>query len=164
MIEHVAKQIDKKYSDVILSELGKKTISLAVKRNPRELKRFINNFIVSFEIFSPNPKVDLEQLLLVQALKSRPEWGDFYRNYSTSSSYRDNVKQLLKIKYTASSIEKLQKLKKEERGVTDNMLLSLGSDLYGILSSAQDTLMSINDWEVYRRAVETTEESPSIKG
>jgi hypothetical protein len=37
--------------------------------NPREVKRFINNFIISYTIFSRNPTIKPKELLAVQTLK-----------------------------------------------------------------------------------------------
>jgi hypothetical protein len=64
----------------ILKIIGENTklISEVVENNPREVKRFINNYIVAYEIYSSNNKqINPIHLLLVQALNVR--WNSFYR-------------------------------------------------------------------------------------
>ena len=51
-------------------------ISTAIENNPREIKRFLNNFIVAYEIFSPSERVVAKELLVIQAVQLR--WGNFY--------------------------------------------------------------------------------------
>ena len=51
-------------------------ISTAIENNPREIKRFLNNFIVALEIFSPSKKVDAKELLVIRAIQLR--WDNFY--------------------------------------------------------------------------------------
>jgi hypothetical protein len=61
--EVIIKKLDERYSKLISK--NKDLISIASEANPRELKRFINNFIVSNEIFSLNKEIQPEQLLAV---------------------------------------------------------------------------------------------------
>lgn len=63
-----------KFKDVINENIN--LISTAIENNPREIKRFLNNFIVGFEIFSPGKKVVAKELLVIQAIQLR--WGKFY--------------------------------------------------------------------------------------
>lgn len=61
-------------------EILEKNINLiakAVEHNPREVKRFINNFIVAHEMYSVDKNIKSEQLLVVQAIAIR--WNNFYR-------------------------------------------------------------------------------------
>ena len=50
-------------------------ISTAIENNPREIKRFLNNFIVASEIFVNNGAKPT-QLLILQAIQLR--WEKFY--------------------------------------------------------------------------------------
>jgi predicted KAP-like P-loop ATPase len=59
--------IHKNYRDMIDQDL----ISIAVENNPRELKRFLNNFIVAFEIFNSVGNFKAKELLLIQAIQLR---------------------------------------------------------------------------------------------
>jgi hypothetical protein len=46
-------QLDRKYVDIIRSNM--KLIASVLEPNPREVKRFINNFIMAYEIYSSEP-------------------------------------------------------------------------------------------------------------
>ena len=66
------KLIHEKYINMIDQDL----ISVAVENNPRELKRFLNNFIIAFEIFHSIENFKAKELLLIQAIQLR--WKKFY--------------------------------------------------------------------------------------
>jgi|SRR5215831_15250434 len=50
--------------------------SIAVAENPREVKRFLNNFIVAYEIFHTIDNFEAKELLLLQAIQLG--WSGFY--------------------------------------------------------------------------------------
>ena len=66
--------IDEKYKDEIVKNID--LISKAMENSPREVKRFLNNFIVASEIFSKSKGIKPEELLVIQAIQIR--WNDFY--------------------------------------------------------------------------------------
>ena len=67
-----SKILDERYSTLV--DENKDVIAKAVELNPREVKRFINNFIISHEIFSANNKINAKDLLLVEkSTKSKME-------------------------------------------------------------------------------------------
>jgi hypothetical protein len=51
-------------------------ISVAIENNPREIKRFLNNFIVAYEIFYTIKNFNAKELLIIQAIQLR--WNSFY--------------------------------------------------------------------------------------
>lgn len=55
LVENLSNQVADKYLEII--QQNKKLITRGVELNPREVKRFINNFIISYEIYSANNKV-----------------------------------------------------------------------------------------------------------
>jgi predicted KAP-like P-loop ATPase len=89
LVQNLAKRLDEKYSKLV--DENKEVIAKAVEFNPREVKRFINNFIIAREIFSGNEGIKAEELLLVQALKIR--WSKFYSYISTDEKFKDEVKK-----------------------------------------------------------------------
>ena len=90
LIEEVLlEKLNDRYSKIIKENIG--FISLASERNPRELKRFINNFIVSNEIFCGNKEINPQVLLAIQALKVR--WLNFYRNLTGNIEFRKAVEK-----------------------------------------------------------------------
>ena len=52
-------------------------ISTAIENNPREVKRFLNKFIVAHQIFSSKKGFNSSELLVIQVIESR--WPKFYR-------------------------------------------------------------------------------------
>jgi hypothetical protein len=71
-------------------------ISTAIENNPREIKRFLNNFIVAHEIFSPSKKVVAKELLVIQAVQLR--WAKFYELLMKSDEkFRMELKKLCRI-------------------------------------------------------------------
>jgi hypothetical protein len=70
--DFIDKKLIEKYKDVIDLDL----ISAAVENNPREVKRFLNNFTVAYEIFHTIENFKANELLLIQAIQLR--WSEFY--------------------------------------------------------------------------------------
>ena len=67
-----AKKLNRNYSNIIKENANE--IVNAVKHNPREVKRFINNLIIAFETFNSyklDEKINLEKLFFVQVMKYR---------------------------------------------------------------------------------------------
>ena len=82
---------NEKYKDLIDQDL----ISAAVENNPRELKRFLNNFIIAYEIFSTVEHFNAKELLLIQAIQLR--WNQFYNLLITSDEKLRRTKQVCSI-------------------------------------------------------------------
>jgi metal-dependent amidase/aminoacylase/carboxypeptidase family protein len=100
LIRNLSTKLDDKYADII--EKNVEAIATAVELNPREVKRFIDNFIVSNEIYSKNDRVQAKELLLVQALKVR--WNKFYSYMMSDEMFRQEVR-----KYAGKSEEERNK-------------------------------------------------------
>jgi hypothetical protein len=60
--------MDKTYAEFINRQ--KDILKKVIEPNPREIKRFINNFLMASELFS-SPDLDWKALLVVQALQFR---------------------------------------------------------------------------------------------
>jgi hypothetical protein len=82
----------------------------AIDTNPREAKRFINSVILSQAVFNYLP---LEELLIVHALKFRPEWNpflDFITEADRKEAFFSLYKTLVGLeKESSSTIEHLAK-------------------------------------------------------
>lgn len=63
-------QLDPKYQDIFRTHVA--LVAKGVQRNPREIKRFINSYIIQHEVFGLDPGV----LMLLQILRSR--WPELY--------------------------------------------------------------------------------------
>ena len=149
---------DDKYRDVIDENIN--LISTAIENNPREIKRFLNNFIVAYEIFSPEKKVVAIELLVIQAVQLR--WGKFYDLLIKSDeNLRTEVKKYVEMKDDIRSTNLDSKEVKEGENydlVARRVLRNFKDDLelWNFLAKNFDTLKSIKDWNIYRRATEVS--------
>jgi predicted KAP-like P-loop ATPase len=133
---------------------NKKILLSAIEKNPRELKRFINNIILSKEILD----TPTDKLMIIQALRFREEWNEFLRFILNSPS--EDVREFFK------------EFLNSEEGKTSKRLSVFYHDLekhYPHFSEGQSTLRTflennnvakllsqIEDFEPYRRAVKLT--------
>jgi pentapeptide repeat protein len=161
LVKNISGKVDKKYHDIIEECID--LIAAGVEANPREIKRFINNFILSYEIFSRNSEIKAKELFAVQALKMR--WNRFYRYFS---SY-DDCRQLVR-RHIGLSVSERRKSIKEIQGNNENppdeleiLLSEIDDDLWLLLKSEENTIYGIKNWELYRRAVELVKDIPSVE-
>jgi KAP family P-loop domain len=87
-------KIDTNYKDLIKQKIP--IISNVTEPNPRQIKRFINNFIITSQIFSEK-NVQPEEFLIVQSLRFR--WQNFYRIYTLNNEFRSLINDLLDFNY-----------------------------------------------------------------
>jgi hypothetical protein len=130
-------------------------ITSGVEPNPREVKRFMNNFIVAYEIYSANNKeIKHKELLAVQAIKVR--WNTFYRHLSSSEDFRKKIRE-----YVGKSEPERNKLFSFEKDNYPKEYRELLSDyiskpelrrLWDFLAEEEKTIFGITNWEIYRRA------------
>ena len=171
--------IIKKENHKIIIKNNIPLISTAIENNPRDIKRFLNNFIIAFEIFSKvnaeNPTVmeefDEKILLIIQAIQLR--WNIFY-NLLMNSDDEMREKIFTEINKNKSlSREKILQIlgsKKRIRNINyDIQIINLlqdsevGIKLWNFLSENIDSLIKVKDWNIYRRAIEITSDSASLK-
>ncbi len=158
--------VEDNYKKIIKDNID--LILLATEQNPREIKRFLNNFIVAFEIFSTMPNFNPKELLIVQALQLR--WNNFYNLIIKSEKYLiDELKKY--VKYNDEERLKLLELddNEEEKNKDHDLRIrkilrnfKTDSDLWLFLTKNINILTKINDWSIYRRATETGNVFPSI--
>jgi hypothetical protein len=134
LIEHLlkmegAKRIDEKYRSII--EENKPLISKAVEPNPREVKRFINSYMLAYEKHPPqmvkkgdhdkqlhDKQLHDKQLLVAHALKMR--WENFFNYFCNDEQFREIVKSLtINSDYDRKRI--FDSMKEEKRLGTRNM-------------------------------------------
>jgi hypothetical protein len=160
LIENVLlNKLDERYSKIIKD--NKDLIAIASEANPREVKRFINNFIVSNEIFSINSEVHPQQLLAIQALKVR--WLNFYHEITSSGDdeFRNALKEYADMNYR-DRLLKLRELKSKQQDEKnanrefEKRLLDIEPELWKFLDNAKEIIFEIKNWEIYRRAAEST--------
>jgi hypothetical protein len=161
LVQNLSKGLDEKYSKLV--DENKEVIAKAVELNPREVKRFINNFIIAREIFS-GKEVKAEELLLVQALKIR--WNKFYSYISTDEKFTEEVKKYAK-KSEDDRREAIAKRKNDKDNPPkgyENKVFDFESDieLWDFLGNNMEIIFQIKDWKVYRHVVESLKEEKEI--
>jgi hypothetical protein len=87
----VRNKIDKTYLQIIKEH--KELIATVVEPIPREVKRFINSFLISYRIYSNSSSIKPKELLLIQAIKFR--WYDFYKSLSSDEEFRNLIRELV---------------------------------------------------------------------
>jgi hypothetical protein len=142
-----------------------KLISEVVEKNPRDVKRFINNFIVAYEINSSNKNIDPAHLLLVQAINVR--WNNFYRlMVSSTQEMREEITKYVEMK-EETRITQLESKKIQEGFSADIKRVlndfKLDTTFWKFLEDKYHTLLQIENWEDYRRATHSTKEIPAPK-
>jgi KAP family P-loop domain len=154
LIDKLKSELDSRNAKFI--DDNKKLIALAMKPNPRELKRFINNFIITHEIFSNISSVKTRELFAVQAI--RTTWNYFYNDFESNKEFRNIVKQFLKSSETERNKE-LQRIRfTQTEKITDieKKVLDISPDLWLFLKEADDAIFGIENWGTYRRATAST--------
>jgi len=168
--------IHDKFKDVVDKNI--EIISVAIDNNPREIKRFLNNFFVACEIFSRKKNFEAKELifsgkknfeakelLVVQAVHLR--WNKFYNILvkSDESFFRGLDKYL---KMDDESRLKSLDLYEEKNDEIDTKIWKVlrdfktDSDLWDFLVKNSATLRNVRDWSIYNRAIEVAIEPTGI--
>ena len=149
---YLEKSLLKNYSDSKLEHILKsnsKLISEAVEPNPREIKRFLNTFILTNQILMNSEMHSLEtnerakKLLAVQAIRLR--WGWLYETVF-DKTFRTNLEKSLQ----GGKNSKPKKLR--EGSILE--LVHQDENLKNFLKNSGKIIFSISDkeWDGYRRA------------
>jgi hypothetical protein len=168
--------IHDKFKEVVDKKI--ELISLAIDNNPREIKRFLNNFFVAHEIFSGKKNFEAKELifsgkknfeakelLIIQAIHLR--WTKFYNILvrSDESFFKGLEKYLKMDDETRLKSLDLYEGKKEEGDMKVWKVLrdfKTDSDLWNFMVQNSDTLRNVRDWNIYRRAIEMAVEPTNI--
>jgi hypothetical protein len=153
--------IHEKYKDTIKENAD--LISNAVENSPRELKRFLNNFIVAYEIFSKSENIEPKVLLLIQAIQIR--WNGFYdllvkKGTTLTAELRKYI--------DLSDEDRTKKLKSEDKDADIDYSIklklrdyTLNTELWDFVKQHSSILYGIQDFTPYRRAAESAGDVPS---
>ena len=144
-------------------------VSIAVENNPRELKRFLNNFIVAFEIFNSVGNFKPNELLLIQAIQLR--WNEFYNLLMTTGDkkFRGELEKYIQMDDDTRS--KVWESDEVKEGDDKNYVLRIrkllsdykaDSELWNLLTKNSKTLSDIQDMNIYRRSAEVGIEPTAI--
>ena len=91
---NLSSNLKREYAKLIID--NSHIITNVVDNNPRQLKRFINNLIIAYEIFADEKnEILLEGLFITQIIKKRlPE---FYRLYTRNSTFQIMINYFLRL-------------------------------------------------------------------
>ena len=157
--------INTKYKE-IFNQKNIELLSYAIENNPREIKRFLNNFIIAYEIFSSKTNVNANELLVIQAIQLR--WANFYNLVINSED--DFRKKLFNEINKYIQLDEDTRLKVLDSNEVDQnkdfdmklrtLLRNYKTDLelWKVLEKNFDILNNMKDWNVYRRATEISKE------
>lgn len=149
--------IPDKYREVLSDNID--TVSKAVERNPREVKRFLNNFIVAYEIYEKDTRIDRVVLLILQALNVR--WNSFYRLIMNSTKeIRETIKKYseltgnerLRIYEPSQQQEPDDRLKFDEQSKILLSEFKLDDELWNFIKENSTAILEVEDLDIYRRA------------
>ena len=167
--------IHDKFKDVVEKNID--LISVAIDNNPREIKRFLNNFFVAHEIFSGKKNFEAKELifsgkknfeakelLIIEAIHLR--WTKFYNILvrSDESFFKGLDKYLKMDDETRLKSLDMYEGKKEEGDMKVWKVLrdfKTDSGLWNFLIQNSDTLRNVRDWNIYSHAIETSAEPTS---
>jgi uncharacterized protein YjbI with pentapeptide repeats len=159
--------INHKYQEVFNQE-NIELISEAIENNPREIKRFLNNFIVASEIFS-SKQVVAKELLVIQAIQLR--WNKFYDLLMKSNeNFRKELNRYIemneekRLKYLESDETKKDDRENYDLSVRRSLReFKTNTYLWEFLIKNSSTINNIENWNIYRRATEVGIELPTQK-
>lgn len=147
----------------IFNEQNIKLVSELIENNPREIKRFINNFIIAYEIFHEENNFNANELLMIQIIQSR--WSKFF----DLIMYSDSKKLLTEINKYNEEESRIDIIKSDEikenkdydmeiRKLLRDFLDDEYLELWKFLKNYFNSLKNVQDWTIYRRAIEASKE------
>jgi hypothetical protein len=147
--------VNEKYIEIIGKNI--ELISTAIENNPREIKRFLNDFIVINEILIKDVNLKSYELLLLQTLRLR--WKNLYEMLLDDGKYIANELDKYCNLTETDRITILNSDMSPENGKNYNSHLKKilenyksDSNLWDLLNKNVKTLKNIDNWELYRRA------------
>ena len=152
-LDNLIDQGDPQYQEFL--KKNKSRITRSIDPNPREIKRFLNNFILSDQIYGDNPRIEREKLLALQALLFRWKWfydiifsdptileDMFYYWHSNKKNSSGDNRRTQTGSFTSHEI--INKVEKNPSLVRFLMDEKSGKIIFDIDES---------DWQAYRRAL-----------
>lgn len=173
----VTRYLDENYS--ILISTFRDNIARAVEPNPRELKRFINSFIIALEILPPATRdtLDKSAVLIFEILKAR--WNKFYlsifkhtellnKTIGYASLANDKATEILKF---LQGKDEMSTSDKKSRGaplgewanmpkyaVEPFKTINENDELRTLLRESEEVLIHIDNLDIYRKVSEKVTE------
>jgi hypothetical protein len=135
----------------------------AIKLNPREVKRFINNIILAKSVFNK----PIDELIVIRALDFRRDWNNFLDLITPDTNREGFFKAYKELKEEGRSINNSDELNQYIKEITEKgnpqsttifeiyqELIKQGRDLSNFLDAgADDILLRMKKMEEYRRAL-----------
>ena len=129
-------------------ETNLELITQGVESNPRQIKRFLNIFILSYELVRADKSIDKEKLLAFQAVRER--WEKLHDAISTDVSLLDRLNEML--------IQSKGKIKPDKGSIEEQILQD--KTIIDFLTGAGSIFLQItkNEWKHYEKVGSMVEE------
>ena len=95
MIKNVSYKLTNYYKTIIQESTITRILTIALEKNPREIKRFLNSFMISNEIYFKNNQQKSKIFLMIYAFKWR--WPIFFQLFIHNEEFKRSIHDLLKI-------------------------------------------------------------------
>jgi hypothetical protein len=134
-------------------------IAQGIESNPREVKRLLNNFILSHQIHQKNNILDMKKLLAVQILSFT--WRDFYDAISLDPEFLQNFGSFRKGSKLDAALRQTVKVMGSTQGINVEKpkdpkveKFEANKKLMKFIKGEGKIIFEIDDkeWETYRRA------------
>lgn len=141
------------YKQFFKDNLG--LIAKSTEKNPREVKRLLNNFIISYENHRHNVDIDQTKLFLLHVVVNR--WPEFYNDFMTSARTLDDVRTRWSRILDRIPPEEEQLDFDMDVLINKDVILKDILDLSSIMDFFEDPgipllTMKEDEWKEYRRA------------
>jgi hypothetical protein len=171
LIDKYVLKLDNPYKNIILAK--KDFITNFIEFNPREVKRFINSFIIARELFSDEVDISdktINEIFAVQALKIR--WPTFMSIFSANEEFRkivkyfvsniknensiaDTINEIIDTRQKEAKLEEEKELSTLKKRITtlEKILFQFNeiTDLWKFLYINQDIVFNITNWNLYNK-------------
>jgi len=156
-------------TNVQTKEKNYEMISQIIEANPRELKRFLNNLIISFALLPKKDEVDVEKFLIIKAFKSR--WEDYFIKFRNEKSpLKDFIENHIEKDHheIKGVINSLRKDSGESGNIHQDykIIEEIPIELWEFIKDVKDKLYSITpeQWPLYlgvSKSMDRMEKTPS---
>jgi hypothetical protein len=153
-IEELIDSLMEEYEDDEFKKFFKsyrKLISQGVESNPREIIRFLNTYILNYQILSDAKNIDKVKLMTIQAIRLRWEW--LYDAIISDKSILEEIKKYLLDDHSKPPEKSMAEAVKQNQQLA-NFLMEQGKIIFEIEKE---------EWQNYRGVAYTTEVQELIK-
>lgn len=151
VIDKLIENLDAKYRHII--QKNTKIIVVAAGTKPKDIIRFINRFIISYETVASS-EIDPDELLIALTINTR--WNNFYNDFISNPSFRSLVVEFL-AKSETDMKEFFNDLENQyfHSESPENIMLKHKSEgeLWDFLNEYKQNIFNIDAGKLYKRTL-----------